>query len=174
MLSAKVRCFRAMASSAARVNVRLRSGLSDNLPEVCVNAELTCRPRGQKNYPSIRANWTRPLPETCSSRGRLLGPLVPGLNEVCCNIDAPDIGCEPCLWQCCRSIAAPTIKHFESFSNSQALDESFSAVSHGRRNASKFPTVFYLDSLEPSLSVIRLFHPLGFPRLALLWVARWA
>src|SRR5436189_3552659 len=41
MLSAKVRCFSVMASSAARVNIRLTSGLSDNLPEVCVNAEFS-------------------------------------------------------------------------------------------------------------------------------------
>src|ERR1700722_14600667 len=68
---------------------------------------------------------------------RLLGPLVAGLNEIGCDIDAEHVRSQPSLWQRCRPVAAPKIEDLETFRNSQALGERLTALPHARCNASK-------------------------------------
>ncbi len=107
---------------------------------------------------------------------RLPGALVSGFDEIRCDIDAQDVGSEPCRRQCSRSVAASKIKHFESLGDSEALDESFSTVAHACRNAGKvafFPQGFIGIHWKPP-SLTGLFRSLGFASLTLRGVARCA
>jgi hypothetical protein len=68
-----------------------------------------------------------------------LGAVVPRLDKVPRDIYPQDIGSEPRLWQCGRSIAAPEIQYLLPFRDSKPLDERLPTLPHTLCDTSKAP-----------------------------------